>query len=179
MASSNGQIILGRHWPYRGRLLNLRVDKIRLPNGHTVTREIVEARNSVCVAPLDGFGNVILVKQYRQAVGEFLLEVPAGGIEPNEKPLDAAHRELEEETGFVAKHIMFEFFFWATPGISTEGMYAYSAEGLELHRQLTQDDENIEVVHVSLDNVKNLISTGKIRDGKTIALLNLILIKKI
>ena len=178
MISSDGQIILGRHWPYVGRLLNIRVDKIRLPNGNTVTREIVETRNSVCVAALDGFGNVILVKQYREAVGDFLLEVPAGGIESNEKPLNAACRELEEETGFLAKQITFEFFFWATPGISTEGMYAYSAEDLELHGQLNQDDENIEVVHVSLDNIRHLISTGKIRDGKTISLLNLILIKK-
>ena len=178
MISSDGQIILGRHWPYVGRLLNIRVDKIRLPNGNTVTREIVETRNSVCVAALDGFGNVILVKQYREAVGDFLLEVPAGGIESNEKPLNAACRELEEETGFLAKQITFEFFFWATPGISTEGMYAYSAEDLELHGQLNQDDENIEVVHVSLDDVGFLISTGKIRDGKTIALLNLILLKK-
>lgn len=178
MISSDGQIILGRHWPYVGRLLNIRVDKIRLPNGNTVTREIVETRNSVCVAALDGFGNVILVKQYREAVGDFLLEVPAGGIESNEKPLNAACRELEEETGFLAKQITFEFFFWATPGISNEGMYAYSAEDLELHGQLNQDDENIEVVHVNLDDVGFLISTGKIRDGKTIALLNLILLKK-
>ena len=72
----------------------------------------------------------------------------------------------------------FESFFWATPGISTEGMYAYSAEGLELRKQVTEYDENIEVVCVSLDNVMNLISTGKIRDGKTISLLSLILIKK-
>ena len=129
------------------------------------------------MAALDGCGNVILVKQYRQAAGEFLLEVPAGGIEFKEKPLDAAHRELEEETGFVARDMTFEAFFWATPGISTEGMHAYSAEGLELRKQLTQYDENIEVVYVCLDNVMNLISTGKIRDGKTIALLSLILIK--
>ncbi len=178
MTSLNDQIILGQNWPYTGRMLNLRVDKIRLGTGYTLTREIVEARNSVCVAALDGCGNVVLVKQYRQAVGEVLLEVPAGGIECEEEPLDAAHRELEEETGFLAKRMTFESFFWATPGISTEGMYAYSAEGLELRKQVTEYDENIEVVCVSLDNVMNLISTGKIRDGKTIALLSLILIKK-
>lgn len=175
----NGQILLGSQWPYKGRLLNLRIDKVWLPNEHTVTREIAEARNSVCVAALDAFGNVILVRHYRQPVGEFLLELPAGGIEPNEQPLDAANRELEEETGFIAKYMTLESFFWATPGISTDGMYAYSAKDLELHEQLTQDDENIDVVHVNLDKVRLLISAGKIRDGKTIALLNLILIKSI
>ena len=160
---------------YEGRIVNLRVDTVRLPQGTLGTREIVEHAHCVCVVPLDDEDNVVMVRQYRKPVGELLLEVPAGGMDPGESPQDAAQRELREETGYVADELVHLSSFWTTPGFCTELMHAYVARGLRPEALSQDEDENIEVVRVPLSGAADLIRRGEIRDAKSIASLLLVL----
>jgi len=161
--------------PFEGRLINLRVDTVRLPDGRLTRREIVEHSDCVCIVALDAGGNVVLVRQYRKPIETYLLEVPAGGIDPGETPKSAAERELQEETGFRAQKLHYLNYFWTTPGYCTEGMYAYLATDLEIDSRDPDDDETIEVVKVPLDSVPDMIVAGDITDGKSIAALMLVL----
>ncbi len=156
---------------FRGRILGVRVDKVRLPDGRITTREIAEHGASVCIVPVDPQGNVLLVRQYRKPIEDQLLEVPAGGIEPGESPLEAAMRELQEEVGFAAKEIQPLSGFWVSPGWCTEFMHAYLATQLEPASLPADYDENLAVVQVPLDEVDGLIRSGEIKDAKSIASL--------
>ena len=156
---------------YEGRILDLRVDTVRLPSGRLTTREIAEHSDSVCMVPLDSQGNVLLVRQYRKSVESNLLEVPAGGIEENEAPEDAVLRELQEEVGYTAGKITRLAGFWVSPGWCTEFMHAYLATELSPARLDADFDENITVIQVPLVQTIDLISSGEIQDGKSVASL--------
>ncbi len=156
---------------YEGRILDLRVDTVRLPSGRLTTREIAEHSDSVCIVPLDSEGNVLLVRQYRKSVESNLLEVPAGGIEENEAPEDAVLRELQEEVGYTAGKITRLAGFWVSPGWCTEFMHAYLATELSPARLDADFDENITVIQVPLAQTIDLISSGEIQDGKSVASL--------
>jgi ADP-ribose pyrophosphatase len=156
---------------YEGRILDLRVDTVRLPSGRLTTREIAEHSDSVCMVPLDSQGNVLLVRQYRKSVESNLLEVPAGGIEENEAPEDAVLRELQEEVGYTAGKITRLAGFWVSPGWCTEFMHAYLATELSPARLDADFDENITVIQVPLAQTIDLISSGEIQDGKSVASL--------
>ena len=156
---------------FQGDRFSVRVDKVRLPDGRITTREIAEHGPSVCIVPVDPQGNVLLVRQYRKPIEDQLLEVPAGGIEPGESPLEAAVRELQEEVGFSAKEIQLLSSFWISPGWCTEFMHAYLATQLEPARLPADYDENIAVVPVPLDEVDGLMQSGEINDVKSIASL--------
>ena len=160
---------------FEGRILTLRVDQVRLPNGRLTTREIAEHSDSVCVVPVDQDGNILMVRQYRKPLEDQLLEVPAGGIEPGENPEESAVRELQEEIGFTARNITRLSGFWLAPGWCTEYMYAYLARGLEPSRLPADDDENITVIPVAPNDVVPLIESGVIQDAKSIASLLLAL----
>ncbi len=156
---------------YEGRILDLRVDTVRLPSGRLTTREIAEHSDSVCMVPLDSQGNVLLVRQYRKSVESNLLEVPAGGIEENEAPEDAVLRELQEEVGYTAGKITRLAGFWVSSGWCTEFMHAYLATELSPARLDADFDENITVIQVPLAQTIDLISSGEIQDGKSVASL--------
>ncbi len=156
---------------YEGRILDLRVDTVRLPSGRLTTREIAEHSDSVCMVPLDSQGNVLLVRQYRKSVESNLLEVPAGGINENEAPEDAVLRELQEEVGYTAGKITRLAGFWVSPGWCTEFMHAYLATELSPARLDADFDENITVIQVPLAQTIDLISSGEIQDGKSVASL--------
>ena len=160
---------------YQGKIVNLRVDKVKLPQGTLGTREIVEHSECVCVVALDEGDNVVLVRQYRKPVEQFLLEIPAGGIEPGESPEDAVRRELQEETGYVAGQLLHLSSFWTTPGFCTELMHSYVATGLRAGSISQDEDENIQVEKVPLSDTRDLIRRGEIRDAKSIASLLLAL----
>jgi ADP-ribose pyrophosphatase len=156
---------------FQGRIMEIRVDTVRLPSGRTTTREIVEHSDSVCIVPLDEAGNVVLVRQYRKPVEGDLLEVPAGGIEGDEVPEEAVLRELQEEIGYTAGNLHLLSGFWVAPGWCTEYMYAYLATDLSPATLDPDDDENISVVRVPLAETLELIRSGAIQDGKSIASL--------
>ena len=154
---------------YQGKIINVRVDTVRMPNGVTATREIVEHSPAVCIVPVDEDGNVILVRQYRKPAEEALLEVPAGGVEEGEVSEDAVLRELQEEIGYTAGNLVHLSSFWVAPGWATEFMHAYLATELTPSRLEADEDENIEVVRLPFDQALAMFKTGEIKDGKTIA----------
>lgn len=160
---------------FQGRIVTLRVDRVRLPNGRFTTREIAEHSDSVCVVPLDENGNILMVRQFRKPLEDQLLEVPAGGIEAGESPEDTVIRELQEEVGFIAGDIKLLSGFWLAPGWCTEYMHAYLARDLAPSRLPADDDENITVLPVPLDQVLPMIESGEIQDAKSIASLLLAL----
>ena len=160
---------------FQGRIVTLRVDRVRLPNGRFTTREVAEHSNSVCVVPVDELGNVLMVRQFRKPLGEQLLEVPAGGIEAGESPEETVIRELQEEVGFIAKDIQRLSGFWLAPGWCTEDMHAFLARDLEPSRLPADDDESITVVPVPLNQMATMIESGEIQDAKSIASLLLAL----
>ena len=154
---------------YQGKILNLRVDTVRLPNGRVATREVAEHSNSVCIVPIDENGDVLLVRQYRTPVHKPLLELPAGGVEAGEVSEETVQRELQEETGYRAGNLRHLSSFWLAPGWCDEFMHAYLATQLSPSKLVGDDDENILVERVSFDRAIALIGTGEIQDVKSIA----------
>jgi ADP-ribose pyrophosphatase len=154
---------------YEGDILNLRVDHVRLPDGVTVEREIVEHGGAVAMVPLDEEGYVHLVRQYRPAVERELLEIPAGGLEPGEKPVDCAERELQEEIGMFPGKLEPLGAFYPVPGYSSEYIHLFLASALRPASLLGDADEAITVERLALAELLKRIDDGAIQDGKTIA----------
>ena len=156
---------------YEGDIVRVRVDRVDLPSGRTVAREIVEHSDAVVIVPIDDDSNVILVRQYRHAADQALLEAPAGGIDEAESPEDCAQRELREETGYLSRDLRPLPGFWVAPGYCTEFMHAFVARDLEPDSLEPDEDEDIQVERVRMAQIPGLIRSGEIRDGKTIAAL--------
>jgi ADP-ribose pyrophosphatase len=156
---------------YQGRAVNIRVDTVEKASGTKTTREVVEHSDCVAVVALDEQGNILMVRQFRHAVDKFLLEVPAGGIDPGEEPLDSVRRELQEEIGFFPRKIDKVGGFYATPGYGTEYLHCFSATDLVPSRLVAEDTDEIELVRVSPDEIPSLITSGEICDAKSIAAL--------
>jgi ADP-ribose pyrophosphatase len=154
---------------YDGRALKVRVDTVQKPNGKTTTREIVEHKDCVAVVVLDHKDNVILVKQYRKAVGKLLLEIPAGSIDDDEQPINAVRRELQEEIGYLPNKVDRLGGFYSSPGYSTEYLHLYLATYLIASRLEAEDTDEIEIVRVPLSKIPSLIASGEICDAKSIA----------
>lgn len=156
---------------FQGRVVNLRVDTVRLPNGRLSQREIVEHRGAVAIVPMLDDETVLMIKQFRLAVNEVLLEVPAGTLEPGEAPEVCASRELEEETGYRAGTLRPLFSQFLAPGYSQEILHVFLAQNLERTAQQMEEDENVEVVPMPIGRAVELVLSGEIKDAKTIAAL--------
>ena len=157
-----------REFVYRGRIINLRLDTVRLSDGKETLREIVEHPGAVAVVPILPDGKVVLVRQYRKAVEEVLLEIPAGKLEEGESPEVCVVRELEEETGFRAGKISRILSYFPTPGFSDECIHLFKAAELQKGKKNLQPDELIETVSLSVSEIVKLIKEGGIKDSKTI-----------
>ena len=154
---------------FRGRAVTLRVDQVRLKNGTVAQWEVLEHTGGVAVVPLDGEGNVILVRQYRHSVSETLIELPAGTVKAGEDFAVCAARELQEEIGMAAARLDLLGEFYLAPGYSGELMKVYLATGLT-PASLPQDfDEDIVVERVPFDEAVRLALSGGFRDSKSIA----------
>jgi ADP-ribose pyrophosphatase len=153
---------------FSGRLVKLRVDRVRLPNGRETTREVVVHRGAVAVVPLTADEKVVMVRQFRQAAGEVLMEIPAGTLEHGEDAMQCADRELQEEIGFKAEEMTLMFRSYLAPGYSSEMLHTFLARGLVKASAHRDADEFIEVVEVPLDEAVELIRAGTIKDAKTI-----------
>jgi len=163
---------------YEGKIFNMAVERIVLPNGMVKDREVVRHPGAAAMVPLFDDGKVALIKQYRHAVGEFLWEIPAGTLEPNESPLACARRELVEETGFEARDLVKVADILPAPGYTDECIHIFLATGLTPAEQNLDDDEVLEVRPTPFDRAIEMIKEGKIQDAKTITGLLLIAMGK-
>ncbi|MEM3023081.1 MAG: NUDIX hydrolase [Candidatus Bathyarchaeia archaeon] len=160
---------------YKGRILELKVFDVKLPNGREARREIVEHPGAVAMVPLLDGGRVALVMQFRLAAGRELLEIPAGTLRRGEDPVECAKRELIEETGYEAGSLEPLAEFFLAPGYSTELMRLYLARDLRRIGQRPDVDEQIRVVEMDVADAWGLVERGGIRDAKTIVGLALAL----
>jgi ADP-ribose pyrophosphatase len=156
---------------FEGRKIKLTLADVELPNGRTARREIVEHPGAVVILPLFDDGKVLLEDHYRHTVGGNLIEAVAGTLDAKESPLECAHRELAEETGLTARRMTELGAFYSSPGVLTEVMHAYLAEGLTAGERHLEEDEVLEPIEVELDEALEWAVSGKIRDAKTIAIL--------
>lgn len=156
-------------YPFEGRRVKVRVDTIKLPSGRETTREIVEFPDCVAIVAIDSDDNVLLVRQYRTAVGKMLLEIPAGKVEPDEHHFEAMQRELREETGCSSRQAYDLGGFYSAPGYSTEYLHLYLATDLVDHKETPDTDEISDVFSVPLFDIPSLIAKGDIRDAKSVA----------
>ena len=154
--------------PWTGRRIRVRVDEIERADGHRATREIVEHPGAVAILAWDG-ERLAMVRQWRHATGQELLEIPAGTLEPDEPPMETARRELAEEAGLAATRWEEGPRFFTAPGFCTELMHSYLATGLSSATAEADADEQIELTWMSLGDVTRAIDGGEIMDAKTIA----------
>jgi len=156
---------------YQGRAVNIRVDTVEKGGGTKTTRDVVEHSDCVAVVVLDEQDNILLVRQFRHPVAGFLLEIPAGGIDSGEEPVDSVCRELQEEIGFFPRKIDKLGGFYSIPGYGTEYLHCFVATDLVPARLVAEDTADIELVRVSQDEIPPLIASGEICDAKSIAAL--------
>ena len=156
---------------FDGRILNLRVDKVVFDDGLQGTREVVEHPGASVIIPLLDNNHVLLVKQYRYAIGRELLEIPAGTLNDGELPEVCAKRELQEETGYACDKLEKVLECYVAPGYSTEKIHFYLARGLSRTRQSLDEDERITVVQLSITEALSRIRNGEICDAKTVCAL--------
>ena len=157
---------------YEGNILDLEVDRVLLPSGGEATREVVRHQGAVVILPLHKNRRVEFVRQHRYPMGEILLELPAGKLDPGEKPVDCAGRELAEETGWKPVEIHELGSFFTTPGFTDEVLHAFIATPLESAPDVAQDpDEAIDNVTMTVEEALAACRDGLIRDSKTIATL--------
>ncbi|WP_086444114.1 NUDIX hydrolase [Candidatus Enterococcus lemimoniae] len=157
---------------FKGKIIDVVLDEVRLPNGETGTRELVFHPGAVAVIPITADHKMIMVKQFRKPMEKILLEIPAGKIDPGEQhhPKVTAERELEEETGYRANKFTFVTSMYVSPGFADELLHIYYAEDLEKvpNPRPQDDDEVLELYTLTLDEAKAEIASGLICDAKTI-----------
>lgn len=154
---------------YKGPIFEIHRDTLIEPGNVKVTRDVIVHSKSVVVMPVFPDGRILLIRQYRYAASSFLWELVAGRVDKGEAPLPAARRELREETGYSAKRFLKLFDFFPSPGMLTENMIVYAAEGLQEGAAEPEEDERIAPKIFTLDEAEEMIRSGKIRDAKTIA----------
>lgn len=157
---------------YKGKIFDVRIDSIR-EGDVEYKREIVVHKGSAVIIPVFADNTVGLVRQYRHAAGEYMLEVPAGSLEAGEDPLEGAIRELEEEVGVVAEKVEKLSEFYVSPGFLSEIMHLYLATELTETAQRLEGDELIEIERVPFAEALAMAQHGEIRDAKTIIALTL------
>jgi ADP-ribose pyrophosphatase len=156
---------------FSGRLIGLRVDTLHLADGRTQRREIVEYGQAVVLVPVDADGRILCVRQYRHPTGRWLLELPAGGVDPKDtSPEDAAQRELREETGHRGTLTRIGGLYLA-PGYSEEYQHMYAAADLVEDPLEADDDEDLRLERLTLDEALLAVDEGAICDAKSIAAL--------
>lgn len=170
--------LLSSRLSYKGKVFNVYTDTVLEPGGHRNTRDVIRHNGSVVILAVDESKNpndpdIILERQYRHATGQFLIELPAGRIEPGEKPLAAAKREMIEETGFRARRWTLLTKYFASPGFLGESMQTYLARDIREGVATPEADEHIEIHRIPLSEAMRLVATNQIHDGKTLIGLSL------
>lgn len=159
--------LLEKRSAYRGKVLHLDLEHVQLPGGTTCELEIIRHQGAAAVVPVDASGQVILVRQFRHATDGWLLEVPAGKLDPGEAPEICAVRELEEETGWKAGRLDPLGWIWTTPGFADERIWLYLARDLEPGQQSLEPDELLSLESFPLEVAHRMALNGDITDSKT------------
>ena len=157
---------------YTGNYLTITNVNVELPNGKTTNRDIIKHPGACAILPFLDNNTIVLIEQFRKPLNQTLLEIPAGKLNKNEDITLCAKRELQEETGYIAKNIEFLGKIATAPGFCDEIIYLFKATDLTLGEKHCDDDEFTEINTFSLDEVKALIKKGEIIDTKTISILS-------
>ena len=162
---------------YKGKIIDLSVETVTLPNGATADLEVITHPGAAAVVPMKDGRTVIMVRQYRHAVGRFIYEIPAGKLHPGEDPRACAAREVEEETGYKVGRLEPILSFLTTPGFTNEIIHIFAGTELSPGTQNLGADEVLEIIEMPLDQAIARINTGEIQDAKTIIGLQAVCLK--
>ena len=161
---------LSRDLIAHGAIIDYYQDTIRVPNGNIAKWDFIQHKGAAAVVPVDDEGRLIMVKQYRNALERYTLEIPAGGLQTaKEHTLDAAVRELEEETGYKAEHVELLISIYTTVAFCNEKIDIYLATGLTPGKQHLDEDEYVQVGAYTVEELTKMIFAGEIQDSKTVA----------
>jgi ADP-ribose pyrophosphatase len=160
--------VLAHQEIYRGKIVGLDVDTIRQASGGATVREVVLHPGGVTAVPVLDDGRLLLIRQFRYAIGKFILELPAGKLDSGQPPKETVARELEEEIGYTAGTLEYKTTFYTTPGISNEAIHFFIARDLVPCIQRLEEGEHITVEAYTVYDCLEMIRTGEISDGKTI-----------
>jgi ADP-ribose pyrophosphatase len=172
----NSEKTIKENLRFKGKILTVFNDDVLTAAGNTATREYIRHNGGVCVVAINENDEVYMVRQYRYPYKEEVLELPAGKLELGEDPLLAGIRELREETGLVAEKTEPLGEFYPSPGYTSEIIHMYKATGLKLVGQDLDEDEFLSVEKYPLEDLKRMILSGEIKDGKTIAAVSKVLL---
>lgn len=161
-------VILQHNVIYRGKVVDLEVDTVRMPSGRSAIREVVKHPGGVVAVPVLDDGKLVLIRQFRYPLQKYILELPAGKLDSGQPPLDTMRRELEEETGYQAGSLEYKFSFHTSPGFCDEIIHFFQASGLRQVAQRLEEGEHITVETYTLDRCLEMINSGEIADAKTI-----------
>ena len=164
---------------HQGRIFTVQIETVTLPNGHDLHAEVIRHPGSVVIVPMTDDGEILLVRQYRHAIGRFAWELPAGSLKPDEDAMEAARRECQEEVGLIPSRLTRLGAFFPTPGYCDEEMNFYVVSGLrppaaDDPSAEPDEDEDIEAKPFSRDMILGMIASGEIVDLKTVAGLTLL-----
>lgn len=154
---------------FEGKIITVKLDKALLPNGAQASREVVEHPGGVCILALQEDGTVPLVRQFRYPLGDVMLELPAGKLEYGEEPRPAAIRELGEEVGLEPGELTDLGFIYVSPGFCTEKLHMYLARDVKTVPVHPDEDEFLDIVHIPFEKLAQMVLSGEITDGKTVA----------
>ena len=171
------EITSKKNYVFNGHIINVRCDDIVQEDGRRAKREVVEHKGGVCIVPVDSDGNVLLVRQFRYAIGKYILEIPAGKREVDEEPFETAKRELSEETGCIAGRWDNLGAFVVTPGYCTEKFYIYLARDLQYFEQHLDEGEHVTIEKIRLEDALDMVYANVIDDAKTV--IGLLVAKKL
>lgn len=163
--------IINSQTVYHGRVFDVRVDQLRLPNGNLHQMDIVQHNPAVTMVPYDQDGNIWFVRQFRHPANAFLLELPAGMLEDDEIPATGAQREIREEIGMAAGKLERIGGFFLAPGYSTEFMHVFLARDLIADPLPGDEDEDLEIVKLPVSKIQDSIENGEIQDAKSLGAL--------
>lgn len=153
---------------FKGRIIDVRVDKVSLPNGEISTREIVGHPGGVGIVAITDDDKIIMVKQFRKPLERAIYEIPAGKLDPGEEVEVCGRRELTEETGATAETFEYLGYMYPSPGFTDEVTHIYLATGLNFGKASPDEDEFLDIEFFPIDKVREMIMNNEINDGKTV-----------
>ncbi|WP_449536836.1 NUDIX hydrolase [Ferdinandcohnia sp. Marseille-Q9671] len=160
---------ISREVLFEGKIIDLHIEEVELPNGHTSRRELIKHPGAVAVLAVTDDNKLVMVQQYRKALDKVIIEIPAGKLEKGEAPEYTAKRELEEETGYECDSLTPLISFYTSPGFADELVHLFIARGLRKIENPAglDEDEFVDVLEITLDEALNLLQERKIYDAKT------------